>query len=78
VIAETAEGRELMIARIVSVTRALPAEAGDDAMLRVALRAYLAFLSGEPAFGHRRAREHYPTASSRAGGQPLAVGLISA
>src|SRR3984957_2252772 len=43
----TAEGRELMIARIVSATRALPADAEvrDEEGLRVALRAYLAFLA---------------------------------
>jgi hypothetical protein len=46
----TAEGRELMTARIVSATRALPGEARDEEVLRVALRAYLAFLAGEPAF----------------------------
>src|ERR1700727_1778476 len=45
-LAATAEGRELMIDRIVSATRALPAEAGDDEMLRVAIRAFLAFLAG--------------------------------
>ena len=44
----TAEGRELMIARIVSATRTLPAEATVDEVLRVAFRAYLAFLAGEP------------------------------
>jgi AcrR family transcriptional regulator len=46
----TAEGRELMIARIVSTTRELPPGASDEEVLRAALRAYLAFLGGEPAF----------------------------
>ena len=64
-LAATAEGRDLMIAQVVSATRALPAEAGDDEVLRVACRAYLAFLAGEPAF----ARVFYiqmPTAGPRA------------
>ena len=61
----TAEGRELMIARIVSATRALPAEASDDEMLRVAFRAYLSFLAGEPAFA-RVFYIHMPTAGPRA------------
>src|SRR5580692_3819433 len=42
----TAEGRDLMVARIVADTRALPADAPDDEVLRVAFRAYLAFLAG--------------------------------
>jgi AcrR family transcriptional regulator len=49
-LAATGEGRELMIARIVSATRELPAGALDEEVLRVALRAYLGFLAGEPAF----------------------------
>ena len=49
-LAATGEGRELMIARIVSATRALPAEAGDEEVLRVAIRAYLGFLAAEAAF----------------------------
>ena len=64
-LAATAEGRELMIARIVSATRALPAEAGDEEVLRVALRAYLAFLAGEAAFA-RVFYLHMPTAGPRA------------
>ena len=44
-LAATAEGRELMIARVVSATRGLPAEACDEEVLRVACRAYLAFLA---------------------------------
>ena len=46
----TGEGRELMIARVVSATRAMPAGAGDEDLLRAACRAYLAFLADEPAF----------------------------
>ena len=64
-LAATAEGRELMIDRIVSATRALPAEAGDEEVLRVALRAYLAFLAGEAAFA-RVFYLHMPTAGPRA------------
>jgi len=61
----TAEGRELMIARIVSATRTLPAEAAGDEVLRAAFRAYLAFLAGEPAFA-RVFYIHMPTAGPRA------------
>jgi AcrR family transcriptional regulator len=64
-LAATAEGRELMIHRIVSATRALPAEAGDEEVLRVALRAYLAFLAAEAAFA-RVFYLHMPTAGPRA------------
>ena len=64
-LAATAEGRELMIDRIVSATSALPAEAGDEEVLRVALRAYLAFLAGEAAFA-RVFYLHMPTAGPRA------------
>ena len=64
-LAATAEGRDLMIAQVVSATRALPAEAGDDEVLRVACRAYLAFLAGEPAFA-RVFYIHMPTAGPRA------------
>ena len=49
-LAATGEGRELMIARVVSATRAMPAGAGDEDLLRAACRAYLAFLADEPAF----------------------------
>ena len=49
-LAATAEGRELMISQLVCATRALPAGSCDEAVLRVACRAYLAFLAGEPAF----------------------------
>jgi AcrR family transcriptional regulator len=49
-LAATAQGRSLMIAQVVSATRALPAQARDEEVLRVACRAYLAFLASEPAF----------------------------
>ena len=49
-LAATAEGRELMISQVVSATRALPAGSRDEEVLRVACRAYLAFLVGEPSF----------------------------
>jgi AcrR family transcriptional regulator len=64
-LAATAEGRDLMVARIVADTRALPADAPDDEVLRVAFRAYLAFLTGEPAFA-RVFYIHMPTAGPRA------------
>jgi AcrR family transcriptional regulator len=64
-LAATAEGRNLMIAQVVSATRALPAEARDEEVLRVACRAYLAFLAGEPAFA-RVFYIHMPTAGPRA------------
>jgi AcrR family transcriptional regulator len=49
-LAATAEGRQLMLGHVVSVTRALPAGASDEEVLRVACRAYLRFLAEEPAF----------------------------
>jgi AcrR family transcriptional regulator len=64
-LAATAEGRNLMIAQVVSATRALPAEARDEEVLRVACRAYLAFLAGEPAFAGVF-YIHMPTAGPRA------------
>jgi AcrR family transcriptional regulator len=64
-LAATAEGRELMIAQIVSATRALPAGSADEEVLRVACRAYLAFLAGEPAFA-QVFYVHMPTAGPRA------------
>src|SRR5580698_10485139 len=64
-LAATAEGRELMIARVVSATRGLPAEACDEEVLRVACRTYLAFLAGEPAFA-KVFYIHMPTAGPRA------------
>jgi hypothetical protein len=39
-----------MITRMVAATRALPAGAGDEEVLRAACRAYLTFLADEPAF----------------------------
>jgi AcrR family transcriptional regulator len=49
-LAATGEGREFMIGRVLSATRALPAGASDEELLRVSCRAYLAFLADEPAF----------------------------
>jgi AcrR family transcriptional regulator len=49
-LAATGEGRELMLARAVSQARALPAGAAAEDRLRAAMRGYLAFLAGEPAF----------------------------
>ncbi len=49
-LAATGEGRKLMIALVVSATRALPAGAGDEDVLRAACRAYLTFLADETAF----------------------------
>jgi AcrR family transcriptional regulator len=46
----TGEGRELMLARAAAAARALPAEAAEESVLRAAIRGYLAFLAGEPAF----------------------------
>jgi len=64
-LAATAEGRELMIAQVVSATRALPAWSSDEEALRVACRAYLAFLAGESAFA-TVFYLHMPTAGPRA------------
>ena len=47
-LAATGEGRKLMIALVVSATRALPAGASDEEVLRAACRAYLTFLADEP------------------------------
>jgi len=49
-LAATGAGRELMLARVVSATRALPDGADDEDLLRAAYRGYLAFLADEPAF----------------------------
>ena len=49
-LAATGEGRKLMIARVVTATRALPAGTRDEEVLRAACRAYLEFLADEPAF----------------------------
>ena len=64
-LAATAEGRNLMIAQVLSATRALPAGTHDEEVLRVACRAFLAFLTGEPAFA-RVFYIHMPTAGPRA------------
>jgi AcrR family transcriptional regulator len=64
-LAATGEGRELMIARVVSATRALPAGSRAEEILRAACRAYLAFLAGEPAFA-TVFYVHMPTAGPRA------------
>jgi AcrR family transcriptional regulator len=64
-LAATAGGRELMIAAILSATRGQPADASDEAVLRAACRAYLAFLAGEPAFA-RVFFIHMPAAGDRA------------
>jgi len=49
-LAATGEGRQLMLTRVLSASRALPAGASDEEVLRAACRAYLTFLAGEPAF----------------------------
>ena len=64
-LAATAEGREFMIDRVVSATRALPPGAPDEEIIRSACRAYLAFLVGESAFA-RVFYIHMPTAGPRA------------
>ena len=76
-LAATAEGRELMIAQVAAAARALPAGSGDEEVLRVAFRAYLAFLSGEPVFA-RVFYIHMPTAGPRAVGRlDAATGLFA-
>jgi AcrR family transcriptional regulator len=70
-LAATGEGRKLLIAQVVSATRALPAGACDEEILRVACRAYLAFLASEPAFA-RVFYIHMPAAG------PHAVGRLAA
>ena len=64
-LAATAEGRDLMIAQVVSATRALPAEACDEEVLRVSCRAYLAFLAHE----RRSQRSSLSTCRRRGPGQ---------
>jgi len=49
-LAATGEGRQLMLTRVVSASRALPAGTSDEEVLRAACRAYLTFLADEPAF----------------------------
>ena len=46
----TREGGRLMSSRVVSATRALPADRPDEQALRAAFRAFLRFLADEPAF----------------------------
>ncbi len=76
-LAATAEGRELMIAQVLSATRALPPGSRDEEVLRAACRAYLAFLAGEPAFA-RVFFIHMPTAGPRAVGRlDAAAGLFA-
>jgi AcrR family transcriptional regulator len=64
-LAATREGGQLMSDRVVAATRALPAGAPDEDVLRAGCRAFLEFLVDEPAF----ARVFYvdmPTAGPRA------------
>lgn len=64
-LAATREGGQLMADRVVDATRAAPPGAADEEVLRAACRAFLAFLTDEPAF----ARVFYidmPTAGPRA------------
>jgi AcrR family transcriptional regulator len=49
-LAATGEGFELMLARATSAAQALPAGAAEEDLLRAAIRGYLKFLAGEPAF----------------------------
>ena len=49
-LAATGEGRELMTGRMVTATRAMPATASDEELLRAGCRAFLGFLADEPAF----------------------------
>jgi len=64
-LAATGEGRELMIARVISASRALPAEADDEDLLRASVREFLAVLADEPAFA-RVFYIHMPAAGPRA------------
>ena len=64
-LAATGEGRQLMLTRVVSASRALPAGASDEDMLRAACRGYLRFLADEPAFA-RVFYIHMPAAGARA------------
>ena len=64
-LAATSEGGRLMIERSVSATRALPAGASDEDLLRAACRGYLRFLADEPAFA-RVFYIHMPAAGARA------------
>src|SRR6516225_4895045 len=76
-LAATADGRQLMISQVVSATRALPAGSCEEEVLRVACRAYLAFLAGEPAFA-RVFYIHMPAAGPRAASRlDAAAGLFA-
>ena len=46
----TRDGGQLMFGRMASATRALPAGAPDEQVLRAAFHAFLAFLADEPAY----------------------------
>src|ERR1700755_1840945 len=60
-----------MIARVTSASRALPADADDEDLLRAACRGFLEFLADEPAFA-RVFYIHMPAAG------PQAVGRLDA
>ena len=67
-LAATAEGRELMLARVVSEAGAVSeanADAAEEGLLRGAIRGYLAFLRDEPAFA-RVFYLHMPAAGKAA------------
>jgi AcrR family transcriptional regulator len=49
-LAATREGGQLMFGRVVAATRALPHDAPDEKVLRAGCRAFLGFLTDEPAF----------------------------
>jgi AcrR family transcriptional regulator len=64
-LAATADGREHMIAQVISAARGVPATSPDEDVLRAACRAYLAFLAGEPSFT-KVFYIHMPAAGPRA------------
>jgi AcrR family transcriptional regulator len=49
-LAATRAGGNLMIDRVTAATRSLPADSADEDLLRAGCRAFLQFLSDEPAF----------------------------
>ena len=49
-LAATQEGGKLMVSRLLTDTRALPRGTPDEEMLRAGVRAFLAFVAGEPEF----------------------------
>jgi AcrR family transcriptional regulator len=49
-LAAAREGWDLMVQRVTGATHALPLDKPDEQVLRVACRAFLAFLADEPAF----------------------------